>query len=153
MVILDTDVLLLAHSFSRDTRQPVNSAFLDKVRTAAPATTIYNVMELLGQLSFNVSPDRLSEWKSWLVDAYDLAIVWPFNPDDMISTFSYRQEIYDQPLARMQASRIAFMDGLILGLAERTPGVDRLVTWNARHFHGKTWLEILTPEMCLEQVR
>ena len=29
--------------------------------------------------------------------------------------------------------RMAFMDALVLSLAERTPGVEQFVTWNARH--------------------
>jgi len=28
---------------------------------------------------------------------------------------------------------MAFMDALVLSLAERTPGVEQFVTWNARH--------------------
>jgi hypothetical protein len=55
MVIIDSDILLLAFAFQNDSRQPVNQAFLEAVQTAQPATTIYNVMEVLGQLSFNFS--------------------------------------------------------------------------------------------------
>ena len=47
MVIIDTDVLLLAFAFRNDKRQPANSAFLKQVQTADPAITIYNLMELL----------------------------------------------------------------------------------------------------------
>jgi hypothetical protein len=78
VVIVDTDVLLLAYAFPRDERQQANRAFLERVRSDYPATTIYN-------------------------------------------------------------------------LAERTPTVERLVTWNARHFQSKTWLEVLTPEAYLEK--
>jgi predicted nucleic acid-binding protein len=151
VVIVDTDVLLLAYAFPRDERQQANRAFLERVRSDYPATTIYNLMELLGQLSFNITAERLSQWKSWLVDAHQLAIIWPVNPDETNDASSFRQEIYDRPLARMQANRTAFMDALIVGLAERTPTVERLVTWNARHFQSKTWLEVLTPEAYLEK--
>jgi predicted nucleic acid-binding protein len=152
VVIIDTDVLLLAYAFPRDVRQEANFSFLRKVKSDFPATTIYNLMELLGQLSFNVSAERLAQWKSWLVDAHQLAIIWPVNPDQATDALSFRQEIYDRPLARMQTSRIAFMDALIVDLAERTPAVERLVTWNARHFQGKTRLEVLTPEAYLERI-
>ena len=53
MVAIDTDVLVLAYAFHRDPRQPANAQFLQAVITAGPATTVYNVMELLGRLPFN----------------------------------------------------------------------------------------------------
>ena len=46
----------------------------------------------------------------------------------------------------MRAQRMAFMDSLVLNLAERTPDVDYFITWNARHFKGKSSLQVLTPE-------
>jgi hypothetical protein len=39
---------------------------------------------------------------------------------------------------------MAFMDALVLSLAERTPGVEQFVTWNARH--SKSTRLALTPE-------
>ncbi|MCS6911359.1 MAG: hypothetical protein NZM11_12460, partial [Anaerolineales bacterium] len=58
-VVIDTDVLLLAFAFQADKRQTSNTRFLTRVRPAQPAITIYNLMELLGQLSFNLSPVRI----------------------------------------------------------------------------------------------
>jgi hypothetical protein len=52
VVIIDSDVLLLAFAFQNDHRQTQNQTFLETIQTARPATTIYNVMEVLGQLSF-----------------------------------------------------------------------------------------------------
>jgi hypothetical protein len=89
MVILDTDVLLLAFAFQRDSRQPVNTAFLEQVQAKNPAITIYSLMEILGQLSFNLSAERLSAWQSWLVDAYGLTIIWPVDPQDASPRFLF----------------------------------------------------------------
>jgi hypothetical protein len=120
------------------------------VQTAEPAITVYNLMELLGQLSFNLSPARLDAWPSWLVEAHQLTVIWPLDPDGM-SAISFRTEIVERPYARMRAHRMAFMDALVLGLAERTPGVEQFVTWNARHFKTKSTLPALTPEEYLTQ--
>ena len=51
MVIIDSDVLLLAFAFPNDDRQKLNQKFLELAQTAQPATMIYNLMEVLGQLS------------------------------------------------------------------------------------------------------
>jgi hypothetical protein len=150
VVVIDTDVLLLTFAFQADKRQAANSAFLDQVRTAEPAITIYNLMELLGQLSFNLAPTRLDRWQSWLIDAYQLAIIWPVEPETSSAALFFRAEIHERPFAKMRAQRMAFMDSLVLGLAERTPGVKQVVNWNARHFQGKSTLSILTPDEYLK---
>jgi hypothetical protein len=43
-----------------------------------------------------------------------------------------------------------FLDSLILNLAEQAPEVEALVTWNARHYQGKTRLTVLTPNDYLQ---
>lgn len=151
MVIIDTDVILLAFAFHRDARQPTNTAFLNRVQADQPAITIYNLMEVLGQLSFNLSTKRLDTWQSWLIDAYQLVVIWPADPNEPVSALSFRDEIFERPLSKMRAHRMPFMDALILTLVERTSGVEQFVTWNARHFQGKTSLEVLTPEEYLAQ--
>jgi predicted nucleic acid-binding protein len=151
MVIIDTDVLLLAFAFHQDRRQAANTAFLQQVQAAQPATTIYNVMEILGQLSFNLASERLDAWQSWLIDAYQLVVIWPSNPDLLIESISFREEIFERPYARMRTYKMPFVDALILNLAERTPDATRLVTWNARHFQDKSTLHVLTPEEYLLQ--
>jgi len=151
MVILDTDVMLLAFAFQRDERQKVNTAFLEQILTRTPAITVYNLMEILGQLSFNLSPERLSAWQSWLVDAYGLTVIWPVDPADAMASFSFRAEIYERPFERMRTYRAAFLDALIFNLAEHTPDVDGFITWNARHFKEKSSLKVLTPQEYLEQ--
>ena len=78
-------------------------------------------------------------------------MIWPTDLDD-ISALSFRAEIFERPYARMRSHRMAFMDALVLNLAERTPGVEQFVTWNARHFKTKSSLQALTPEEYLAQI-
>lgn len=151
MVIIDSDVLLLAFAFQNDRRQAVNVAFLDAVQSADPAITIYNLMEVLGQLSFNLSSERLRQWQSWLVDAYQLTIIWPVDPAESQAAASFREELFERPFQKMREQCMAFMDALVLNLAERTPDAKCLVTWNAKHFKGKSPLSVLTPEEYLAQ--
>lgn len=146
MVAIDTDVMLLAFAFHQDKRQPVNTDFLNLVQSAQPVITIYNLMEILGQLSFNLAPRQLDAWRTWLVEAYRLTVIWPLNPDDSIDDFSFKEKIFTAPFARMRSYKMPFMDALILNLAERTLNINQFVTWNARHFQSKVSLEVLTPE-------
>jgi len=151
VVIIDTDVLLLAFAFHRDERQAVNTTFLDQVKRAEPATTIFNLMELLGQLSFNLSPERLAAWQSWLVEAFNLDIIQPSPEPHQDPSEFFRTQVFDHPFAKMRAQRMAFVDALVLDLADRTPGVECFITWNARHFKSKSALTVLTPTEYLAQ--
>jgi hypothetical protein len=137
--------LLLAFAFHSDRRQLANATFLNRVQDFQPAITIYNLMEILGQLSFNLAPTTLDKWSSWLIDAYQLADIWPAASQEEVYQAAFRAEIQERPFARMRKHRMAFMDSLVLGLAERTPGVSQIVTWNARHFRNKTMLPVMTP--------
>ncbi|MBM3128192.1 MAG: hypothetical protein FJ009_06075 [Chloroflexi bacterium] len=152
MVVIDTDVLLLEFAFQSDARQTVNSEFLERVRTEEPAITVYNLMELLGQLSFNLAPAKFDNWREWLIEVYNLSVLAPVGLDNPTATINFKSEIMDQPFAKMRMHRMAFMDALALNLAERTPSVTSFVTWNARHFKGKSSLRILTPTEYLAQV-
>jgi hypothetical protein len=144
MVAIDTDVLLLAFAFHRDPRQEANRRFLQIASDRNPAVAIYSVMELLGQLSFNMSAERLGRWRVWLRDHYGLIVLHPDTAERQAEEFFHHQ-IIDQPLIRMQEKRVPFLDALILGLIEQFAEVDVFVTWNARHYRGKTPLTVLTP--------
>ncbi len=153
MVLIDTDVLLLAFAFQQDDRQSRNKAFLQRAQSADPAISVYNLLEFLGQMSFNLSPAELDRWPIWLIEAFRLRIIWPIDPHDDQATVVFKSEIFDGPYAKMRSQRMSFMDALILDLAERTPDVDSFVTWNARHFKNKTRLNVLTPEEYVAQSR
>ncbi len=144
MVVIDTDIFLLEFAFHRDPRHAVNAEFLVTVRDREPSITVYNLMEILGQLSFNLSPSRLAGWRVWLQEAYGLTVLWPAPAGREADVFFY-EEIYAGPLHKMQTQRMSFVDALIIALAERTPGVETFVTWNAQHFRNKTSLTVLTP--------
>lgn len=145
MVVIDTDVLLLAFAFQHDPRQMANTAFLQQVQTTVPAITIYTLMEFLGKLSFNLSPERLEQWPAWLAAAYQLTVLWPVSPDTTITYHTWRDELFARPFMRIKAVKMPYMDALILNLAEQSTAAICFVTWNARHFQGKSSLPVLTP--------
>jgi hypothetical protein len=150
MVVIDTDVLTLAYAFHRDSRQEANLRFLSAVRALQPAVTVYTLMELLGKLSFNLSAERLAQWPIWLQARHALNILYPSTTGLAADTF-FRREFIDRPFEKMQSYQMPFLDSLILGLAEGAPGVECFVTWNARHYQGKTTLAVLTPVAYLER--
>ncbi len=71
-------------------------------------------------------------------------MLWP-DPGQAEAVVFFQREVYELPLARMQVHRMAFLDTLILNLAERTANAEAFVTWNARHFREKSALTVFTP--------
>ena len=144
MVVIDTDVMLLAFAFHRDLRQEANRRFLEAVQQRSPAMPIYAVMELLGQLSFNLSPQRLSEWPVWLQDRYGLTLLYP-NTANLEAEPFFEAEFVAGPFYRMQQYPMPYLDSLILNLVENAPDVEAFITWNARHYQDKTVVPVRTP--------
>jgi len=144
VVVIDSDVYLIELRYRRDARRAVNAAFLETTRSAMPAITIYNLMEVLGQLSFNLAPQTLLAWESWLVRQYHLTVLWP-DPGRLSAEEHMTREIFQRPFQRMLTKRASFTDALALQLAEDTPLAAAFITWNARHFREKTWLPVQTP--------
>jgi hypothetical protein len=106
-------------------------------------------MELLGQLSFNLSAERLAQWPSWLQDHYSLTLLYP-TTTNLTAELFFQDEFIKRPLARMERLRMPYLDGLILDLIERVSGIDAFVTWNARHYRNKTALTVVTPAEYME---
>ena len=100
----------------------LNARFLTEVKTAAPALTVYNLMEILGVLSFNLSAVQLRAWPDWLKARHSLAILSP-ELNDTSQQPLFEQIIYHLPLARMTTQPTAFLDTLAIEVAERTPDV------------------------------
>jgi len=152
VVIIDTDILIIEFRFQRDIRYPVNNQFLSIIRATGGAITVYTLMEFLSKMSFNVNPSRLTKWRSWLRDAYNLVIIWPevqgLDAGDFLHSL-----ILEHPFERMCRTPIMFVDALILDLAEQVEETEALVTWNTKHFVGNTSLTIKTPKEYLASTR
>lgn len=150
MVGIDSDVILIELRYQRDARYAANAQFLQAVRPSTPAVTVYTLMEVLGQLSFNLAPQKLAEWETWLLRRYRLAVIWP-DPGNLPARQFMVDELYQRPYCRMKAYQAAFLDALVIETAERAPDVRAFVTWNARRLADKTRLPVLTPAEYLEQ--
>ncbi len=91
------------------------------------------------------------QWQDWLVNVHNLTVIWGVEPDAFIADETWRDELYEKPFVKMRESKMAYMDAMILSLAERAPHVNFFVTWNAKHFKGKSSLKVLTPSEYLER--
>ena len=140
-VLIDTDVFVIDLRYHRDPKYSQNRTFLERVKQEelVGRITVYNLMEVCGILSFNLSPQSLEELFIGFATKYNVEILFPpdeeertcFNPVDILETMK---------------QKFSFGDALIAELVQRYKGrLDLFVTWNAVHFADKLPLRVITP--------
>lgn len=139
MIFIDTDVFVIEELFPEDQRYQVNKRFLEL--EGEKATSIYNLLELCGLASFTLSATELTNLFTNFHRQYSLKILYPKilkpSPEEMIRNNVSR--IFEKICARMN-----YPDAQIILIAEEYDCSD-FVTWNAKHFEGRTYLNVTTP--------
>ena len=145
MILVDSDVFLIDLRYRRDERFAANRAFLDRLAASGQgATTIYNLLEICGGLSFNLNRQQLAEVHAHFARRYHVRVVPGTDPRTPLPAFRVGD------LLSIVARKVSFGDALVLALLEvRRAEVTMFVTWNARHFRGRTELDVRTPPEAL----
>ena len=148
-VFLDTNIFIIDLRYQRDRHYRINRTFLEKVQVDRNGkTSIVNLLELCGILSFNLNRRQLDNLFHYFPRRYSVNIFPEDYPTLATVQFGMRQ------LFEMISRKLSFADALLLQHIEsHSPRVSALITWDADHFKGKSSLEILTPEDYLSQIR
>lgn len=145
MILIDTDIFVIDRLFYRDLRFKTNQKFLDHLRTKSinRCTSIYNLYELCGIMTFSMNRRQTLNLLKGFGAIYEVKILYPSLENKTAEQF------FDELLAealRVMLKKVAFLDSLIITIAESNPEVEIIVTWNAKHFKNKTNLTVQTPE-------
>jgi len=141
-IFLDTNVFVIDLRYKRDRHYRTNRALLEKVKEDRNAkTSIINLLELCGILSFNLNSRQLENLFHYFPTRYSVKVF----PEDYATLENLP---FGLPrLFEMISRKLAFTDALLLQHIEsHIPRVLTLITWDADHFQGKSSLRILTPE-------
>lgn len=140
MIFIDTDVFAIDLLFKWDKRFEANKEFLDGV--GDKATSIFNLLELCGIASFS----KLSEdVEQMFIDFHkDRAIEIIYPGLELEDATDFFEKMVDQSLERIKR-KMGFGDSLILWMCEEKD-CTIFVTWNPRHFVGRTRMEVVTPK-------
>ena len=141
-VFADSSAFILDAAHEADPRTPLTRKFLELVRSRSNAVTgIFNVLEFAGALSHRARPDAVAALARCFTRTYGVKI-WPDSHLTLMLAF-------DEIMSRI-AKRMGAGDAIVLWLAETcVPKIDRFVTWNVKHFEGRTHLEVITPQQYL----
>ncbi len=148
MILLDSDVLLIAHRYQNDARFPVNDQALQQIRaeSIALAITAQALLEVVGILSFSVPSGTVGRLPHYLVGLYGF-LVFPVlqqAPDYAGCTVAELLVQMDQQMSLPDAVQA-------VQIARHASYAECLLTWNARHFKGKLVIPVFTPQDWLTQ--
>ena len=81
MILVDSDVFLIDLRYRRDKRFAANRAFLDWLAASGQgSTTIYNLLEICGVLSFNLNRQQLAEVQTHFARRYHVRVMPGLDP-------------------------------------------------------------------------
>ena len=146
MILVDSNVFLIDLRYPRDPLFGVNRRFLDRLaKEGSGATTLFNLLELAGILSFNLNRQQVLDLLCMFPLQYRIAILPPLDLEANLPRLPLKT------LVNRIAGRCAFGDALVIEAAERyAPQGSRFVTWDAKHFAGRTTMQVVTPRLALK---
>ena len=141
MICIDSDVFLIDLRYPADHRAPVTRAFLKTMAGSGDAaTTVFNVLEVTGVLSFNLSDQQMVDFYAHFPRRYNVQVLPYHDAAHRLPALPLRQVL------RAIQRKMAFGDALIVTLVNRLhSALGAFVTWNDVHFQGRLAVPIFTP--------
>jgi hypothetical protein len=143
MILLDTNIFVIDRFFPRDARHTVNKQFVDRLPEFDAGFSIFSLFELCGISSFNLAPEELKRWSYYFDELYRIDIIAPagLESSSASSWFGY----FSSAMLDLMGRKLTWGDAVIVQAAEDQLA-EAIITWNTKHFDGRTHLQVLTPE-------
>ena len=141
-IFIDTNVFIIDLRYKSDVNFEINRSFLDYVaKQGKGITSIINLLEVCGILSFNLNRQQILELFHYFPDKYKIDII----PSDDIESFLPEVSVKD--IMDVIYKKSGFGDALIAYiinsfLTEKTV----FVSWDAGHFKNLLSIKTLTPK-------
>lgn len=148
LVVLDSNLFVIDLRYPRDRHYRLNRAFLTRLPTLAPAaTTLVNLLEVCGILSFNLTAQQVWELYHYLPERYRVTVLPPSPLPVALPGLPVEH------LLTLIARKLSLGDALVLAVIEAwIPQAACFVSWDAKHFRGKTSLPVMTPQEFLKEL-
>ena len=146
-VFIDTDIFVRNLRYRDDKNIIENDRFLDlvKEKELIGFTSIYNLLELCGILSFNLSAESLLHLYGGFKKRFQLRQI-------LFGTFSDENLIININTVFAQIrKKMSFGDALIAACVEYHGDlIEGFVSWNVKHYEGKLNVDVCTPTALLQ---
>lgn len=148
-VFIDTNIFVIDLRYKDDVNFKINRNFLDLVaEKGRGVTSIINLLELCGILSFNLNQQQITELFHYFPLRYTIDII-PSNSID-----SPLPEIAIKDIMEITYKKASFGDALIANLVNRHLKENSIfVSWDAIHFKNLLSIKTMTPKEFLSAIQ
>lgn len=148
-LFIDTNIFVIDLRYKDDVNFKVNRSFLDIIAVKGRGvTSIINLLELCGILSFNLNQRQITELFHYFPLRYTLDII-PSNSID-----SPLPEIAVKDIVEIIYKKASFGDALIANLVNKHLKENSLfVSWDAMHFKRLLSIKTMTPKKFLSAMQ
>jgi predicted nucleic acid-binding protein len=136
MVLLDTNVFLIARFFQRDARHAESARLVEQLPQQQGAIYLFTLFELCGLASFNLSAQELDDWMYGFSRRYGVKVLDPPSLKEI--------EQFSTSIFSLVRRKMSMGDAFLLQAAEAY-NVNAIITWNPRHFADRTHIPVWTP--------
>jgi len=141
LILIDTNIFVIDLRYKRDSNFKKNKIFLSEIAQSGNGfTTIVNLLELCGILSFNLNKNQLHDLWTFFEDKYKLTVLPSMDLQRKFSGVELKR-IFD-----LICKKTSFGDALMIAVAEKNlTFVTTMVSWDSDHFKDKFNGKVLTP--------
>lgn len=142
MICIDSDVFLIDLRYPRDRRARATRSFLTFIGTSGDgATTVVNLLEIAGVLSFNLNAQQIVDFYAHFPGRYNVQILPAHDPRLRLPDL----RVLD--ILQIMQRRASFGDALVAATVQRLQrGIEAFVTWNEAYFQGRVPVPVYSPE-------
>ena len=148
LILIDTNIFVIDLRYKRDENYKVNETFLEHAADKGNGfTTLVNLLELCGILSFNLNQNQLLDLWNYFYDRYKITVL----PEaDLQNSFP---GIEISQLFSILSKKSSFGDALMMAVADKYLSfVSTMVTWDNVHFKDKYSGKVMTPKEYLSEL-
>lgn len=140
-VFIDTNIFVIDLRYKRDINFNTNREFLDFIRYGKGITSIINLLEICGILSFNLNPQQILELYHYLPERYKIDIISSREIDSFIPATSVKT------IMDIIYKKASFGDALIANIINNSLTRRAVfVSWDAVYFKNLLCIKVMTPE-------
>ena len=128
-IFIDSDLFVMDLRYLRDSRSEINSRFLKKIHgnKSSGVTSIFNLLEVCGILSFNLSSDELVGLYRGFPERYHVKILFPA---DTTGNLQYDIPVIFDHIQKKQSLGDAQVGYVVERFADQ---ISAFVSWNNKH--------------------
>jgi hypothetical protein len=147
LIGIDTDVLGIQHIFRQDKRHIATSRFMEQTGPLERGVPIFSLLELCGLVATASQPAAATRIFDWYLTSSSIRLLYP--PVELESPYHFWGQQNAELLARIERG-LRLGDAAILWTVEAA-ACEVLITWNTKHYQGRTQVTVMTPQTWLEE--